>query len=104
MAAGTRARLDEMDLGGAEQLGALASVAPLATAFARGCRPLALGLVEGRIGRGWLARGLRRFVESSLQRVDLFFELFDLLTEAFDVILDGWRGEFPVHLANWECP
>ena len=49
MAAGTGAGLDEMDLGGAEQLGALASVAFLPATFARGLASGALGFVEGRI-------------------------------------------------------
>jgi hypothetical protein len=47
MATGAGARLKEMDLGGAEQGGAFATMALLPASFATGLAPLALGFGEG---------------------------------------------------------
>ena len=50
VAAGTGAGLNQVHFGGTEQLGALASVALLPAAFARGWPLVALGVVAGGIG------------------------------------------------------
>jgi hypothetical protein len=51
-----------------------------------------------------LAGGLRRFLHPALQGVHLFLEMFDLLMQALDVILDGRRGQLPVHWAKGKRP